>query len=56
MHKDLNLAAATAYEQGVALPMVNTAKEVYGLAIRQGYGPKDFSAIFEYLVSEQRES
>ncbi len=52
MHKDLNLVSATAYAQGVALPLVNVAKEVYGLAIRQGYGPQDFSAIFAYLSDE----
>src|SRR5208283_748220 len=32
MHKDLQLAADTAYEAGVAMPMTNLAKEIYALA------------------------
>ncbi len=49
MRKDLQLAAQTAYEQDVAMPMVNTAKEIYALAIRYGLGEEDFSAIYRFL-------
>jgi 3-hydroxyisobutyrate dehydrogenase/glyoxylate/succinic semialdehyde reductase len=49
MQKDLHLAALTAYEQGVAMPAVNLAKEIYQLAIRAGHGEEDFSAIYEFM-------
>jgi 3-hydroxyisobutyrate dehydrogenase-like beta-hydroxyacid dehydrogenase len=49
MQKDLHLVAVTAQEQGVALPMANVAKEIYRLAIRQGLGDQDYSAIYEFL-------
>ena len=32
------------------MPMTNVAKEIYRLAIREGNGDKDFSAIYDYLV------
>jgi len=51
MHKDLHLAALTAYENGVALPSANVAKEVFAKAKQSGLGDKDFAAIFEYIVS-----
>jgi 3-hydroxyisobutyrate dehydrogenase/glyoxylate/succinic semialdehyde reductase len=49
MRKDLQLASASAYEQGVAMPLTNAAKELYGLAERYGLGEKDYSAIFAFL-------
>ncbi len=49
MHKDLHLTAESAYELGVPMPSLQTAKEVYALAVKQGYGEKDFSSIFQYL-------
>lgn len=49
MHKDLQLVSDTAYEAGVALPMSNLAKEVYGLAVKNGLGEMDFSAIYKFL-------
>ncbi|MBE7556534.1 MAG: NAD(P)-dependent oxidoreductase [Anaerolineales bacterium] len=49
MYKDLQMAATTAYEQGVALPQGNAAKELYALATRQGLGQADFSAIYRFL-------
>lgn len=49
MQKDLQLAAVTAYEQGVALPTVNVAKEVYMLAARNSLGEKDFAAVYAFL-------
>ncbi len=49
MHKDLHLAAVTAYEQEVALPMAAIAEEVYRQAIGSGLGDQDFSAVYEFL-------
>ena len=54
MHKDLHLAAETAYETGAALPAANNAKELFTLAMRAGLGEQDFSAVFK-VVSEKRE-
>ena len=49
MRKDLQLAAQSAYEQGVALPALNVIKEVYALAEKDGWGAKDFAAVWQYL-------
>lgn len=49
MRKDLQLAAQTAYEVGVPAPAVNAVKEVYALAVQNGWGEKDFSAIYQFL-------
>jgi 3-hydroxyisobutyrate dehydrogenase-like beta-hydroxyacid dehydrogenase len=49
MHKDLHLAAETAYEAGVALPAANVVKEIYALAIKNGLGEMDFSAVYKLL-------
>ena len=49
--KDLDLAAVSAHETGVAMPVTNVAKEIYRLAIREGHGDEDFSAIYDYLSS-----
>jgi len=50
LHKDLHLAAVSAYDSGVAMPVTNAAKEAYGLAARRGRGDEDFSAIYAFLV------
>lgn len=50
LQKDLHLASLSAYETGVAMPLTNTAKEIYRLAMREGHGSGDFSAIYEYLA------
>jgi 3-hydroxyisobutyrate dehydrogenase-like beta-hydroxyacid dehydrogenase len=49
MHKDLQLASQTAFEQGIALPGVNVIKEIFQLASQSGYAEKDFSVIFQYF-------
>ena len=49
--KDLHLAAVSAFESGVAMPVTNAAKELYRLAMMDGHAIQDFSAIYEYLVS-----
>jgi len=52
LQKDLHLASVSAYETGASMPLTNVAKEIYRLAIREGDGDKDFSAIYEYLARD----
>jgi 3-hydroxyisobutyrate dehydrogenase/glyoxylate/succinic semialdehyde reductase len=49
MLKDLHLAAVSAHEAAVALPLANAAKEIYQLAARHGSAQQDFSAIYAFL-------
>ena len=51
LHKDLHLASITAYEQNVALPALQTTKELYAQAKEKGLGPEDMSAIYQFLQS-----
>jgi 3-hydroxyisobutyrate dehydrogenase-like beta-hydroxyacid dehydrogenase len=51
MQKDLHLASVSAFESGVAMPVTNAAKELYRLAMMEGHGIQDFSAIYAYLAS-----
>jgi 3-hydroxyisobutyrate dehydrogenase/glyoxylate/succinic semialdehyde reductase len=53
LQKDLHLAAVSAYETGAAMPLTNVAKEIYRIAIREGHGSEDFSAIYDYLAGTQ---
>lgn len=53
MHKDMQLAADTAYETGVAIPSANVVKEIYALAVRKGLGEQDFSAVYD-IFNEKR--
>ena len=53
MHKDLNLAAETAYETGAALPATTVAKEIFTLAMRAGLAEQDFSAVYK-MLSEKK--
>src|SRR6266853_3124920 len=50
LQKDLHLATLSAFESGAAMPLTNAAKELYRLAIRDGRGSEDFSAIYDYLA------
>jgi 3-hydroxyisobutyrate dehydrogenase-like beta-hydroxyacid dehydrogenase len=50
MQKDMHLAAVSAYETGVAMPLTNITKEVYRLAMRGGHDAEDFSAIYEFTT------
>jgi 3-hydroxyisobutyrate dehydrogenase-like beta-hydroxyacid dehydrogenase len=50
MQKDMHLAAVSAYEAGVAMPLTNVAKEMYRLAMHDGHSTEDFSAIYEFLA------
>lgn len=49
MHKDLHLAAQTAYEYGQPLFMAQTAKELFAKAKQQGLGREDFAAVYEVV-------
>jgi len=49
MQKDLQMVTQAAYEVGVPMPVANTAKELFQLAIRDGFGDEDFSAIYAFL-------
>lgn len=53
MHKDLHLAADTAYDTGAVLPVTNVVKELYALALREKLGEKDFTAVYE-VVSRKK--
>mgnify|MGYP006266303273 CR=1 FL=1 len=46
-HKDLHLAAQTAYEAGTPLPSGAAVKEIFAAATRAGLGKEDISAVFE---------
>jgi 3-hydroxyisobutyrate dehydrogenase-like beta-hydroxyacid dehydrogenase len=54
MQKDLHLASVSAFETGVALPLTNSAKEIYRLAMRNGHANEDFSAIYQYLATNDQ--
>lgn len=47
MQKDLHLAAVSAWEQDVALPVTNAAKEVFALARQYGLSREDLSAVYK---------
>lgn len=49
IQKDLQLVSQTAYENNLALPSANIAKEIYALAKQQGLAHLDFSAVFQFL-------
>jgi 3-hydroxyisobutyrate dehydrogenase-like beta-hydroxyacid dehydrogenase len=51
MQKDLHFASVSAYESGVAMPVANVTKDIYRLAMREGYATEDFSAIYDYLTT-----
>ena len=49
MQKDMQMAAIAAHEAGVAIPVANVSKEIYRLAMQDGLGTQDFSAIYRFL-------
>lgn len=55
MQKDLHLASLSAWENNIALPAANTAKEIYALARQQGLSREDFSAVYK-IVSGKKDS
>ena len=53
MHKDLHLAAITAYELNQPLYLANLAKELYAGANQNGMGRDDMSAIYKFLEQKK---
>jgi 3-hydroxyisobutyrate dehydrogenase/glyoxylate/succinic semialdehyde reductase len=49
IQKDLHLASISAYEAGVPMAVVNVTKEIYRLAMNDGYADQDFAAIYAFL-------
>lgn len=49
MHKDLHLAAVSAYELNQPLYLANVAKELFAEANKKGLGRLDFAAIHRFL-------
>ncbi|NJO01391.1 MAG: NAD(P)-dependent oxidoreductase, partial [Bacteroidia bacterium] len=49
MRKDLHLAALSAYEYEVPMPSLHIAQEMFTLALREGLGDEDFSAIYRFV-------
>jgi 3-hydroxyisobutyrate dehydrogenase/glyoxylate/succinic semialdehyde reductase len=56
LRKDLQLATNSAYEQDLALPFLNLAKEIYTQAMRAGLAEDDYSAIYAYVTGQIKES
>lgn len=52
MQKDVHLATLTAYETHTSALLASVTKELFGQAIRDGYGNSDFSAIYHHLNSD----
>lgn len=52
MQKDLHMAAIAGYESGTAMPLGNLSKEIYRMAVQDGLGQNDFSAIFGFIRRE----
>lgn len=53
MQKDLHLASISGYEAGVPLPVVNVTKEIYRLAMREGYADQDYGAIYAFATADR---
>jgi 3-hydroxyisobutyrate dehydrogenase/glyoxylate/succinic semialdehyde reductase len=51
MQKDLHLASISGYEAGVPLPVANVTKEIYRLAMREGYADLDYGSIYEFFTA-----
>ncbi|MEM7468611.1 MAG: NAD(P)-dependent oxidoreductase [Pseudomonadota bacterium] len=50
MNKDMALVTQAAYENDVAMPIANSAKELYRLAQLHGHADNDFAAVYHYLT------
>jgi 3-hydroxyisobutyrate dehydrogenase-like beta-hydroxyacid dehydrogenase len=54
MQKDLHLASISGYEAGVPAVLGSVTKELYRLAMREGYADLDMSAIYGFLNDAAR--
>lgn len=52
MHKDLHLAAVSAYEVQQPLYLANATKELFAAAVQEGMGRLDFAAIHRFLENK----
>lgn len=52
IHKDLHLSSISAYENGISTPNLNTNKETFAKAKQTGLGDMDFTAVYEYINSQ----
>ena len=52
MQKDMHLASVSAYDAGVAMPVTNLVKEIYRFAMRDGHETEDFSAVYQFMMSD----
>jgi 3-hydroxyisobutyrate dehydrogenase/glyoxylate/succinic semialdehyde reductase len=56
MQKDMHLASVSAYEAGLATPVTNLTKDIYRFAMRGGHDMEDFSAIYEFMMGDYKQS
>jgi 3-hydroxyisobutyrate dehydrogenase/glyoxylate/succinic semialdehyde reductase len=56
MQKDMHLVSMSAYEAGIPMPLTNLSKEIYRFAMRGGYDTEDFSAIYEFMMGDNKRS
>lgn len=49
LKKDIAIMTNTAKSLGIELPMLKKAEEVYGNAIKEGFGDIDYTGIIEYI-------
>jgi 3-hydroxyisobutyrate dehydrogenase-like beta-hydroxyacid dehydrogenase len=54
MQKDMHLASLSAYEAGITMPVTNLTKEIYRFAMRGGHDTEDFSAIYEFMMGDDK--
>jgi 3-hydroxyisobutyrate dehydrogenase-like beta-hydroxyacid dehydrogenase len=54
MQKDLHLASVSGYEAGVPMPVVNVTKEIYRLAMREGYADQDYGSIYAFVTADRK--
>ncbi len=52
LRKDLQLAAVSAYERDLPLPVLNLVKEIYTQAMQGGLAEKDYSAIYAFVTRQ----
>jgi 3-hydroxyisobutyrate dehydrogenase len=49
LKKDINTISETSKSFGVNLPMAEKAKEIYGNAVKEGFGNLDYTGILAYI-------
>jgi len=54
MLKDMQLIEQTAKENNINLPAADSIKEIYSEAVKNGFGHKDFSAIYSFLQNKSK--